>query len=117
MIDVRFFKKDDIDILEMAEENYEKLAKLGIYKNFVYKKEKLIIDGDEYEEEVIKLTYETRQKFEGLLVKEIIKTLEGLLPFGENFTIKEIRQKFGYVGTLLKLNKSFKDDKNMYFSY
>lgn len=119
MMDLSFYNnKNDVDIIEISEEAYEKLAVEGLDKLVDFKNININVEGDEYEVNAAELTKENRQSIlsfiETIRQKELVSLFKDM---DNNPTIKEIRSEFSYIKYLTEIYSKFSCEDNIYFSY
>lgn len=119
MLDLTFYHKDhSVITVEVSELNYEKLCKAGLGKLIAPAEKELIIEGEKYEIEVIDLSSDNRKKILDFIEKERQQELESVFTeLDDNPTIKEIREKFGYVKLLTSFYSKITNKECEYFSY
>ncbi|NFI55062.1 hypothetical protein FDA48_01480 [Clostridium botulinum] len=119
MMDFSFYtNKNDVDIIEISEESYKKLADAGLDKIVDFKNININVEGDEYEINAAELTKENRHLIisfiEAIRQKELVILFKNM---DNNPTIKEIRDKFNYIKYLTEIYSKLTCEDNIYFSY
>lgn len=118
MLELTFFKKNEVETLPVSEHCYERLAKIGFSKKVKYKDNHFTIEEEEYSNLSVKLTKKNRKTLLELVECERQEELEKIFDcMNENPTIKEIREHFSYIKELTIVYKQLKLKSNLYFAY
>ncbi len=115
MLDLTFYKENDVDILNVSEESYEKLAKDNLSKVVLYQDTCIMVDDEQYQVYAAKLDFDTRF----LLLKFIEKVRQRELEayFREIPIANEIQSQLDYVKVLTEMYTYFVNEKYLYFSF
>lgn len=126
MLSINFYNKQNKDFIEIevSDEIYEKLAEIGLSRNFKYKEYKVILDEDEENIYATELNDMNRKKFKDLINDELVKFLSSeILPIikkldenskENNYVLKD---QSIYLEVLIKTLDCLKDPNNIFFSY
>lgn len=126
MLSINFYNKQDKDFIEIevSDEIYEKLAKIGLSRNFKYNEYKVILDEDEDNIYATELNDINRIKFKDLINDELVKFLSSeILPIikklDENSKKNNcvLKEQSTYLEVLIKILDCLKDLNNIFFSY
>lgn len=120
MLGFNFYTKNkETVILKVSDTTYEKLANMGMAKIVDFELKKIEVEGDEYEEEVATLDFESRKKIIEAIQDETHKELCKTIVNWEipTLSIKDMREGMSYIKSLTELHNLIKDENNEYFSY
>lgn len=126
MLSINFYNKQNKDFIEIevSDEIYEKLAEIGLSRNFKYKEYKVILDEDEENIYATELNDMNRKKFKDLINDELVKFLSSeILPIIKKLdeNSKEnncvLKDQSIYLEVLIKTLDCLKDPNNIFFSY
>lgn len=126
MLSINFYNKQNKDFIEIevSDEIYEKLAEIGLSRNFKYKGYKVILDEDEENIYATELNDMNRKKFKDLINDELVKFLSSeILPIIKKLdeNSKEnncvLKDQSIYLEVLIKTLDCLKDPNNIFFSY
>ena len=119
MLGFNFYTKNKETVMfKVSDTTYEKLANMGLGKIVEFVLTKIEVEGDEYEEEVATLDFESRKRIIESIQNEIYKELSNTLVNWDidTLSIKDIKEGLAYIKSLTELCDFVKDEKNEYFS-
>lgn len=118
MLDVVFIKKSgEIELIDVDEESYEKMAKIGLSQIMKFSRRNILFDGEIAELSVATLKFGVRYKFKVLIENEIFSEICKLERILDNPTVKEVRESTIYLIVLNKIRECIIDKSNRYFSF